>query len=193
MLLITNGTFFPSRAPLVAIESVCKHNPGTQFHLYRLWPRTEEDRSFTGWLEDAKLGCSVQVNTLDVETFFIGTPLEPWASRGHLAWLRAQGFGDHGLRSMFRLAVVWKVGGWYIDPDMLVMQPLEKLRNTVCVYKAPIHHADHIGNDPGGPVDHMHHVLGGFAPRHAFVEAAMRQLVAEHDPKKHTINISTRK
>ena len=65
---------------------------------------------------------------------------DPWDQRrrrGNLNWLQHSGFFYSHLSDFFRTAVTWKYGGWYLDYDVVVLKPLDKLKNVIA-YVTPL-------------------------------------------------------
>ena len=59
---------------------------------------------------------------------FDGTPLARWAANMQ-EWSKGKFFYSH-FTDAFRLCVLWKYGGVYIDFDVLVLRDLGELRNS---------------------------------------------------------------
>ena len=170
-----------ARAPLMAIDSACKHHPAATFHVYHLpWALPPSMLDFAA---EPRFTCTVLRKVLNPLTFFEGTPFGAgaWAANT-TRWLREvkQGYMPEFLRCLFRLAVLYKHGGWYIDPGTIVLTYLGSLTSVVALSEAvsTSAHAQKL------PVAHFRVALGGFPPHHEFLYKAMARLVEAHDPQK---------
>jgi hypothetical protein len=76
-------------------------------------------------------GCNVVVQTLPTPwvRYFIGTPLEEFTRQNQVLLQDGPYFYSH-LTDLFRLAVLWKHGGWFVDGDVAWIRPITTTRTT---------------------------------------------------------------
>ena len=127
------------------LESIFFHHPNARVTLHSNFMIQDDFRQFT----DANY--SLRVLPLDFENLAVGTPLQG-ATRDP-KW-KAWEAGRHWYTSfsnLYRLLLLWKVGGIYMDTDMLVTKPFYDLdraigfqdparrmaNNAVLVFKEP--------------------------------------------------------
>ena len=104
--------------------------------------------------------------------YFNRTPLEEWSQK-NMGWVQTHGFWREWVRCMFRLAVVWKSGGWYLDPGTIVLRAVKELENIVCTHTEKITLSQKYGT-----VNRTYSTLGGFTERHPFITHSIHQLVS---------------
>lgn len=102
------------------IDSIFYHHPDAIVHIYTHGLQAEQFSSFT------KSGYNVQLHYINFHEFFRDTPLESWSQLN----FEHYNFRVH-VSDAFRLAVVWKYGGIYIDFDFFVLHNLSSLRNMI--------------------------------------------------------------
>ena len=128
-----------------AIESIFYHHPDANVTLHTNFLVQEDMQQFT----DA--GYSLKVEPLRFEQLAIGTPLQGVTNEPR--W-REWEVGPHWYTSfsnIYRLLLLWKEGGIYLDTDMIVTQPFDRFdrvigfqdsdnkfaNNAVLVFKKP--------------------------------------------------------
>jgi mannosyltransferase OCH1-like enzyme len=88
----------------------------------------------------------------------------------------------------FRVCVLWRWGGHYLDTDVLLLRPLTAIRNALgaeALRRSPEQSwAECLrGVDP--PMDELYDVnlaVASFDPRHPFLYYVMRRLTQSYDP-----------
>ncbi|KAL3232007.1 hypothetical protein MRX96_023093 [Rhipicephalus microplus] len=80
---------------------------------------------------------NVVASVIKPQEVFQDTPLEAWYESGILD---TSAFPVEHLADALRLAVVYKLGGVYLDIDVIVMRPLDSL--TPCVCQSPVENGD---------------------------------------------------
>lgn len=120
------------RAPGAAIESACRLHLGN--HLIRIFVLEGARVNIsTGYMADLRSrGCNITVESFQPRTFFDDTPLGSYVA-DNLGALEGSRYWYSHMTDFFRLAVLWKLGGWYLDFDVIVMRPLWALRNIVAL------------------------------------------------------------
>ena len=107
------------------IESIFYHHPNTTITLHSNYLIQDDVKRFT----DA--GYSIRVVPLRFEQLAAGTPLEGVTNGSR--W-RAWEAGPHWYTSfsnLYRLLLLWKEGGVYLDTDMIVTRPFDGLDNAM--------------------------------------------------------------
>ena len=166
MLLTKGDASLCSRTPLASLETACKNHPHAQFFLYKL---VGASVSIGSKLVDAlaQHNCSVQQLEFNPATFFHGTPLEAWIS-ANLEWVSSGRFWYSHATDLFRSAVLWRFGGWYLDYDVLVLRPLVHLRNCVAWQGAQ-----------GSSL--VNNAISHFTKGHAFLQHVMEHIRANYN------------
>ena len=114
-------------APMITLDTACKHHPGAVFDLYLYEKGASLLPSVVQAMETA--GCTLRPQVFN-ETIFEGTPLESFA-RSNLKTILEGEFHVAQLSDLVRQAVLWRHGGWYLDSDVLVLKPLNGLHDVV--------------------------------------------------------------
>lgn len=130
-MLITKGDVtLGKRTPQIAMETACHHHPNSIIYLYLVKDSTEASVSpaFTSAMRDA--GCHVELREFDATTFFQDTPLGEWVTKRYKYLSTGKYWYSHQT-DLFRLAVLYKYGGWYLDSDVVVLKPLTPLSNCI--------------------------------------------------------------
>ncbi|KAI8620846.1 nucleotide-diphospho-sugar transferase [Chytriomyces sp. MP71] len=114
---------------LCALESATRQNP---LHSIAVYAKNMSD--FDAVLR--KVGLSLNVTVLDLRwrDMFASTPLQPWYGSG--TYLQSK-WVDQNLGNAFRLAVLWNVGGTYLDLDVVSLNPLSGLGRTLANQTGP--------------------------------------------------------
>lgn len=126
-------------------------------------------------------GKNVKLVRYSETALFDGTPLARWAVNMD-EWKRGQYLYSH-FTDAFRLCVLWKYGGVYIDFDVLVLRDLGALRNSFGV-------EDEYGVDPLQPWwssvlparPSMNFAIANFDRGSAFLNYLMLQFHKVYDP-----------
>lgn len=84
---------------------------------------------------------NVVASVIKPQEVFQDTPLEAWYESGILD---TSAFPVEHLADALRLAVVYKLGGVYLDIDVIVMRPLDSLPPCVC--QSPVENGDMVSN-----------------------------------------------
>ena len=127
------------------IESIFYHHPNTTVLLHTNFMVQEDMARFT----DA--GFSIRVVPLQFEALAVGTPLEGVTNSSKWRSWEAGAHWYTSFSNIYRLLLLWKVGGVYLDTDMIVTRPLDDLdraigfqdpagmfaNNAVLVFKRP--------------------------------------------------------
>lgn len=108
-----------------AVESAAKHHPQRTVLLFFHGEDIPKNNPFLRLLEEVP---NVHVRKGDLKAAFADTPLEPWFASGSLSRSR---FQIVHLSDALRLALTYKLGGVYMDTDVVVLKSLLKLRNCV--------------------------------------------------------------
>ena len=107
------------------IESILYHHPNAEVIVHTNYML---DSDFAPFI---KAGYSVRTAQLSFETLAVGTPLEGAMSQAR--WKEWE-IGKHWytcFSDLYRLLILWKIGGVYIDTDMVVMKPFKDLDRAV--------------------------------------------------------------
>ena len=164
MLLSQGRASLRTRFPLAALESACKHHPGAQIFIYiSAGTNAYVDPELVRSLRSDE--CGVDVLRFDPRSFFEGTPLQGWIA-ARLDWLRDGQFWYSHSSDLFRLAALWRFGGWYLDTDVIILRPLSPLRNCLAWQ----------GNSLPGYGPMVNNAVSHFDARHPLLEAAMRHV-----------------
>ncbi|XP_030050268.1 alpha-1,4-N-acetylglucosaminyltransferase-like [Microcaecilia unicolor] len=114
----------PSPLAVCAIESAARTYPNRSVYFYMKGltkDMTVNKSSFYKAIPLLSSIANVHILPLDFEDVFKDTPLYPWYQKVNPA---QEQFWTHVSSDGFRLAVVWKYGGIYMDTDIISMRPI---------------------------------------------------------------------
>jgi len=112
----------------MALESWCKHHPRSEVWLY-ISPCSKVFDGIVHGLRDR--GCPVTMLHFDAQTFFKDTPLDRFVTAKRIQELQSsESWGEHQM-AMFRLAAPWRFGGFVLDPDVLLLRPVDGFSNAL--------------------------------------------------------------
>jgi lactosylceramide 4-alpha-galactosyltransferase len=111
-------------------------------------------------------GCRMSLVNFDPSSFFSNTPLHNWVEL-NLPWLEKGPFWYSHVTDLFRLAALWKYGGWYIDTDIVVLKEFFSLRNCLA-YQL-------IGDNT------LNNAISHFEAGHPFLAAVMEHITLEYN------------
>lgn len=103
---------------LCSIESAAIHNPD---HVVKLFIPNPESVEIKNWIQSVRLGDRVTVEGLNYTRYFSGTQLESWYTSGRFS---RSTWPDQNLGNAFRLALLWHIGGTYMDMDIISVNSL---------------------------------------------------------------------
>lgn len=121
---------------MCSIESVLRHNPNHILNIYVPSP-VDFKNSIDAWKDTliANIGVKkglaytnrIRIVQIDYPGTFKDTPLEPWYTdkKHEKSWWVQQNLGN-----AFRLALLWKYGGTYLDLDIISVNSLHVLGET---------------------------------------------------------------
>ncbi|XP_068208655.1 lactosylceramide 4-alpha-galactosyltransferase-like [Palaemon carinicauda] len=114
-----------------SVESMAQQNPKATVWYVLTSPEVDtQDGHVHRLLQKNK---NLRVVTIDLDDVFRGTPLEELYLSG--IWYTDSGkflnWPAANLSDMMRLALVWKVGGFYSDTDIICISSLAGLRNVI--------------------------------------------------------------
>uniref|UniRef100_A0A0G4GJT9 Alpha 1,4-glycosyltransferase domain-containing protein n=1 Tax=Chromera velia CCMP2878 TaxID=1169474 RepID=A0A0G4GJT9_9ALVE len=113
-----------------SIESVFFHHPYACLDLYLQMGKVEKDKRHD---ELRSLGYTLRLMDIEKELplLFEGTALEKWyADSETKGWREGKNWFSHWTDA-FRIAVLYKKGGVYIDCDVILMNPFTAVRNAL--------------------------------------------------------------
>ncbi|XP_065349637.1 lactosylceramide 4-alpha-galactosyltransferase-like [Cloeon dipterum] len=148
------------------IEAVCLHNPHAHVFVVFPYPVKEIDMERSPALVDLVAGKNnVHLVTVSSDEVVRGTPLEEVFETK----LRLSPTPKEHLSDLLRLGLLWKLGGVYMDLDLITfksVEPLARLRNFVT--------AD--------GVDQVNTAMCGFQAKHPFLKKIMQDVRDTYDP-----------
>ncbi|CAB3377049.1 Hypothetical predicted protein [Cloeon dipterum] len=148
------------------IEAVCLHNPRAHVFVVFPYPVMEINMERSPALVDLVAGKdNVHLVTVSSDEVVRGTPLEEVAE----SKLKLSPTPKEHLSDLLRLGLLWKLGGVYMDLDLITFKsvaPLARLRNFVT--------AD--------GVDQVNTAMCGFQPKHPFLQKIMQDVRDTYDP-----------
>jgi SAM-dependent methyltransferase len=107
---------------LSTLESVFLLHPYARITIY------SNTLSFKSFERIHSKGFRLSIKPLIVGEFFSDTPLRDWIP----ANLKSNSKNYHiHLSNVFRIAVLWKYGGWWLDWGVLVLKPLDNFTNAI--------------------------------------------------------------
>ncbi|TPX69484.1 hypothetical protein CcCBS67573_g06867 [Chytriomyces confervae] len=139
---------------LCSVESAARQNPNHQITVY-----AKNVSDFETVLAKLLLRDQVSVLELDWRAMFNETPLAEWYDNG--TYLESK-WVDQNLGNAFRLAIMWKLGGFYLDMDIISLNPLGALGTTLAKQTGP---------------NILNNAVFGFQRRDLFVWEMMREFV----------------
>mmetsp|Transcript_37679 Transcript_37679/g.91654 ORF Transcript_37679/g.91654 Transcript_37679/m.91654 type:complete len:622 (+) Transcript_37679:482-2347(+) len=146
-LIWTKGdiTFGKSYTPQMALETICFHHHQHRHHRHRHRIKADAGRiqinlfvmdtvHVDGRLIDQlnqQGGCNVKIQVLPRPwtAYFEDTPLRNFTSTHSDLIERGPYFYSH-LTDLFRLGVLWKHGGWFVDSDVAWVRPVVIVNNA---------------------------------------------------------------
>ena len=114
LLWSTSASSFTLRSRR-CIESIFFHHPRAAVRVYSNELPQDFFHQFT------ELSFDITLHTYDLTKLLTGTPAEPWLSRLS-EWRRGPYFYSH-VTDAVRLALLFRVGGVYLDSDVIVTRP----------------------------------------------------------------------
>ncbi|KAI8832124.1 nucleotide-diphospho-sugar transferase [Chytriomyces cf. hyalinus JEL632] len=105
---------------LCSVESAIRQNPNHAVTIYVQNPEKFNATGAKAWIE-ALNSNQLRIQPLDWFSAMAGTPLEPWFTSETFkksAWV------DQNLGNAFRLGMLWKTGGVYMDMDIVSVNPV---------------------------------------------------------------------
>ena len=118
-----------SRTPMMTLDTACKHHPGAVFNFYVL-------QNTSAYVEPSvakamkKANCKLEVKPFDPKSFFEGSPFQDFA-RANISTMLGGHYNKTMITNLFRATVLWRNGGWYLDTDVVVLQPLVDMQNVL--------------------------------------------------------------
>ncbi|XP_069940464.1 lactosylceramide 4-alpha-galactosyltransferase-like [Cherax quadricarinatus] len=127
MLVETSCKSRPTYRAWCAVESMAQQNPEAKVWYVMTAPAVEARDGLPPRL--LQQYTNLRVVTTDLWRIFNNTPLMPLYTSG--AWNINTKWPAVNLSNMVRLALVWRVGGFYSDTDVVCISSLATLRNVV--------------------------------------------------------------
>lgn len=152
----------PSFLFMCSVESAARAHPESRIFVL-MKGLADRNGTLPKRLGISFLGCfpNVELKPLDPNELFSGTPLADWYSLARRRW---EPYFLPVLSDACRIAVMWKLGGIYLDTDFIVLKNLNNLTNVLGTQSK--------------------YVLNGaflsFEPKHKFIELCIRDFVADY-------------
>ena len=119
-----------SRSPMMTLDTACRHHPGAVFEFYLEQNRNASiDPSVVKAMK--KANCELEVKPLDPKSFFEGSPFQDFARDNMSKVLANARYHKTMVTDIFRAAVLWHHGGWYLDTDLVVLRSLGGMKNVL--------------------------------------------------------------
>ena len=160
----------PSFVPGMTIESLCLHHPNAVINFY------VSNNHTSAFVENdipelmRQYGsCTVRILEFNVNNFFKDTPIFNWLRTN----IQRMSSGKHWYShqsDLFRLAVLWKYGGWYVDTDFIINRPLDGLKNCLARESKKDDHS-------------LNNAISHFDPGHPLLARTMRHIQLNYDPE----------
>lgn len=110
-----------------SVESMAKQNPKAIVWYVMTSPEVDTQDGLVERLLEKYT--NLRVVTMSLEEVFRGTPLQELYDSG--AWYIDTKWPAANLGDMMRMALVWNVGGFYSDTDIICIAPVTGLRNVI--------------------------------------------------------------
>ncbi|KAJ3015370.1 UNVERIFIED_CONTAM: hypothetical protein HDU68_012759 [Siphonaria sp. JEL0065] len=112
---------------LCSVESAARQNKD---HVITIFVRNKDtfEEKIKDWRISARLEERLAVKELNWEEAMIDTPLYEWYTQKK--WASSK-WPDQNLGNAFRLGILWKYGGVYLDLDIISLNPLDGLGRSV--------------------------------------------------------------
>lgn len=170
MLLTRGNVSLQDRFPMMTLESWCNSNAESELWL---WIKDAVRVDPLAILALRGKGCRIHIFNYSLENVLAGTPLERFidGSRPGGVDRKKLTMGKHWYShetDFFRLAALWKYGGWYTDFDMVF------LRSAHCWHNAIAQESK----------SYLNNALSHFDAFHPFLYVAMRTLVSMYSPRQ---------
>ncbi|ORY49453.1 hypothetical protein BCR33DRAFT_847427 [Rhizoclosmatium globosum] len=114
---------------LCSLESAARQNPDHKIYLFA---RNAKDfrRDVSKWLSrvGGAMNDMLEIRELDWADQMMGTPLEPWWTEGR--W-KDSSWVDQNLGNAFRMGLIYKMGGVYMDLDIISLNPVRGLGRAI--------------------------------------------------------------
>ena len=183
-MLLTRGSLsFRNLFPIAAIESWCKNHPWAPIWLWIVPHAVIVDSHVLELLKEQN--CVVEIFNFDLDNVLVGTPLEIFLTpqistitRGKVktrAELERGKYWYSHLTDFFRLAALWKYGGWFLDHDIIFLRSVQAWTNAV-TENAPNQNA--LKNQRSGRVALLNNALSHFDSFHPFLWRCMEDPTA---------------
>lgn len=114
---------------LCSIESAARSNPHLNVNVILITPKESYDLQMKSQLFAVLSYANVNFLSLDPVEFALGTPYEIFMKKDELqnSFRPIEHSSD-----IFRLLLLWKYGGTYLDLDFIVTSQLDKINNYAC-------------------------------------------------------------
>ncbi|KAJ3216988.1 hypothetical protein HDU81_001003 [Chytriomyces hyalinus] len=112
---------------LCSVESAIRQNPNHTVTVYVQDPTSFNASGAKGWIE-ALTSNQLRIQSLDWFSGIAGTPLEPWylnETYKQSTWV------NQNLGNAFRLGMLWKTGGVYMDMDIVSVNPVGSMGRAI--------------------------------------------------------------
>ena len=130
------------------IESIFYHHPTANITLHSNFLMQEDFQQFT------KAGYALRVANISFQSLAVGTPLEGAVDGRKWKTWEAGRHWYTSFSNVYRLLVLWKIGGIYMDTDMLVTKPFYDLDRAIGFQdpaRRMVNNAMLIFKEPGNP------------------------------------------
>lgn len=151
------------RSPTMLIDSLCYHHKHVPIYLFLLAGSAEIDDDFASTFVGH--GCSLTVREISLEGMVRGTPTQAWIM-GMKHIFQVGDFWYSHVTDLFRLVAPWLFGGFYLDTDFVITQPIAHFRN-VLVYETQAL---------------INNAISVFDKGHPFLEFTMKMAIRSFDP-----------
>lgn len=165
LVMQTKGNLtLQQRNPIMLFDSLCHHHPDIPIYLFILKGAVQVDDDVVA--QFAQHGCRLIVLETDALSLVRNTPLQNWFASHREEFEGGPYFYSH-LTDLFRLTALWKYGGFYLDTDFIIMQPIAHMRNSLVRETR----------------QHINNAFSVFDAAHPFLEHTFRTVVHTYDPK----------
>uniref|UniRef100_T1JBS3 Alpha 1,4-glycosyltransferase domain-containing protein n=1 Tax=Strigamia maritima TaxID=126957 RepID=T1JBS3_STRMM len=122
-LMETSGKSYLNARQACAVESAARQNKDTQIIVYFISSNLDLNNEEILALVDIP---NVSFQYLNLNEYFNCSPLHSWYIKGD--WIRSSYRISH-MSDALRFLTLWKFGGMYLDLDVVVIKPMDGLRN----------------------------------------------------------------
>ncbi|XP_043943470.1 lactosylceramide 4-alpha-galactosyltransferase isoform X1 [Protopterus annectens] len=161
--LETSDRLSPNFLCMCSVESAARAHPEFKITIY-MKGLAQKSAILPKNLGLSFLSCfhNVEIQPLDVDELFKGTPLAEWYAELYTRW---EPYRFPILSDACRIAMMWKHGGIYLDTDFIVLRDLGNLTNTLGTQSKYVLNGAYLS----------------FHRRHKFIELCMKDFVENYN------------